>query len=315
MDDSQEALATVGQQSSLVPTVQAGALTSDQTPPRRHQFRPSGRRKAVLVGINYEESPRWALRGCIRDVEYLHYLLSTKYSFKDFLILADGHVDIPESAHVQVQYPSRNNIFRAVAQLVQCAQPGDSLFFSFSGHGIQVPDINGDEPDGLDEALVPADFQTHGYLLDDDLGALVQKVCKGARLTSLIDACHSGSVMDLPFEIAAHPHVHPPPSYMDGSPMLAHLDLSGEVLLIASCHDHELASEEGRRIGNVPCGAVVLAFVEVVEEAINVGCKEFSFFDLLAKMRANLLRNGHLQKPVLSSTLPLRDHLQTLFLL
>lgn len=42
------------------------------------------------------------------------------------------------------------------------AQPGDSLFFSFSGHGGQQRDVDGDEVDGMDETILPVDYKTAG---------------------------------------------------------------------------------------------------------------------------------------------------------
>lgn len=36
-------------------------------------------------------------------------------------------------------------------------KPGDIAYFHFSGHGQQVQDLNSDELDGYDEALVPYD--------------------------------------------------------------------------------------------------------------------------------------------------------------
>jgi hypothetical protein len=40
-----------------------------------------------------------------------------------------------------------------------CLQPGMSLFFSFSGHGSQKQDYSGDEDDGMDETILPTDYQ------------------------------------------------------------------------------------------------------------------------------------------------------------
>jgi hypothetical protein len=39
--------------------------------------------------------------------------------------------------------PTRRNILNALGWLVSDAQPGDSLFFHYSGHGSQVRDYNG----------------------------------------------------------------------------------------------------------------------------------------------------------------------------
>ena len=41
---------------------------------------------------------------------------------------------------------------------IATANPGDTVVITFSSHGGQVRDDNGDEADGLDEYLVPHDF-------------------------------------------------------------------------------------------------------------------------------------------------------------
>jgi metacaspase-1 len=51
--------------------------------------------------------------------------------------------------------------------LVEGAQPHDSLFFHYSGHGGQTPDLDGDEDDGFDEVIFPVDYQTTGHIVDD----------------------------------------------------------------------------------------------------------------------------------------------------
>ncbi len=56
-------------------------------------------------------------------------------------------------------WPTRQNMFLRFAWLVGEALPGDSLFFSFSGHGSQTVDYSGDEGDGRNETLCPCDFK------------------------------------------------------------------------------------------------------------------------------------------------------------
>lgn len=68
---------------------------------------------------------------------------------------------------------------------------GDELFLTYSGHGGQVPDRNGDESsDGLDETWCLYDRQ----LVDDELYAYWGMFEKGVRILMLSDSCHSGSV-------------------------------------------------------------------------------------------------------------------------
>jgi len=55
------------------------------------------------------------------------------------------------------------------AMMIQSVAVNKFLFFNFSGHGTQVLDDNGDEEDGLDEALCPSDFEFAGSVVDDDM--------------------------------------------------------------------------------------------------------------------------------------------------
>lgn len=67
---------------------------------------------------------------------------------------------------------------------------GDFFFLTYSGHGGQVPDTNGDEPDGLDETWCLYDRQ----LIDDELYGMWSQFKKGVRILMLSDSCHSGSM-------------------------------------------------------------------------------------------------------------------------
>ena len=46
-----------------------------------------------------------------------------------------------------------SNVVAEIQRMNAVAKKGDSLLLTFSGHGTQVPDENGDEPDGMDEAI------------------------------------------------------------------------------------------------------------------------------------------------------------------
>lgn len=69
---------------------------------------------------------------------------------------------------------------------------GDLFFLTFSGHGGQVPDVDGtgDEIDGRDETWCLYD----GQLLDDELYLELSKFAAGVRILMLSDSCHSGTV-------------------------------------------------------------------------------------------------------------------------
>jgi hypothetical protein len=52
--------------------------------------------------------------------------------------------------------------------------------------------------------LVPVDYKTAGQIRDDDLyDILVAPLKAGVFATFIMDCCHSGSVLDLPYAFAA----------------------------------------------------------------------------------------------------------------
>ena len=72
------------------------------------------------------------------------------------------------------------------------------------GHGGRKKDHSRDEADGYDETLIPVDFQTCGQFRDDFLFQhLVRPMQAGVFVTSIMDCCHSGTVLDLPYQFKA----------------------------------------------------------------------------------------------------------------
>jgi hypothetical protein len=94
--------------------------------------------------------------------------------------------------------PTRYNL--AMVWLVQGCTAGDSLVFHYSGHGSQQRDYTGEELDGMNETLCPVDFETAGMIDDNEINqTIVRPLPPGVRLHAIIDACHSGTVLDLPW--------------------------------------------------------------------------------------------------------------------
>ncbi|MCJ1482793.1 Ca(2+)-dependent cysteine protease [Schaereria dolodes] len=168
-----------------------------QGAPQGYSFQYSnctGRRKALLIGINYF-SQRGQLRGCINDVKNMSTYLNNNFGYarEDMVILTDDQQN-------PMSQPTKQNILRAMHWLVKDATPNDSLFFHYSGHGGQTPDLDGDEDDGYDEVIYPVDFRVAGHIVDDEMHRImVQSLQPGVRLTAIFDSCHSGSALDLPY--------------------------------------------------------------------------------------------------------------------
>lgn len=84
------------------------------------------------------------------------------YKREDMVILTDDQQN-------PMSQPTKANILRAMHWLVKDAHPNDSLFFHYSGHGGQTPDLDGDEDDGYDEVIYPVDFRQAGHIVDDEM--------------------------------------------------------------------------------------------------------------------------------------------------
>ena len=93
----------------------------------------------MLIGVNYF-GQRGQLRGCINDVKNMSTYLNQymQYAREDMVLLTDDQQN-------QMSQPTKANILRAMHWLVKDARPNDSLFFHYSGHGGQTPDLDGDE--------------------------------------------------------------------------------------------------------------------------------------------------------------------------
>ncbi|KAH7558145.1 caspase domain-containing protein [Bipolaris maydis] len=182
---------------SAPPPPPSGAQNFGHGAPNGYSFQYSacnGRRKALLIGINYF-GQRGQLRGCINDVKNMSTYLNEFFGYK-----REDMVTLTDDQQNPMSQPTKANILRAMHWLVKDARPNDSLFFHYSGHGGQTKDLDGDEDDGYDEVIYPVDFRTAGHIVDDEMHRImVAPLQPGVRLTAIFDSCHSGSALDLPY--------------------------------------------------------------------------------------------------------------------
>lgn len=134
----------------------------------------TGRRVAVFFGISkYIYSPQFEEvygEGASMDLSVGHLdALTLAEKFRDFGKLDEMKVFIDGDA-------SRANMEAVLTEwLPSVTQPGDTVFFFYSGHGGTLPDDNGDEKDGLDETLCTADYMT-----PDVIASMLQRAESGA---------------------------------------------------------------------------------------------------------------------------------------
>ena len=87
-----------------------------------------------------------------------------------------------------------------ICLLLYCAATRNNNNKQQTGHGTKLRDDSGDEDDGYDEALCPLDYNDNGMLIDDELfDILIEPLSQGVHMVSLMDCCHSGTILDLPY--------------------------------------------------------------------------------------------------------------------
>jgi hypothetical protein len=158
----------------------------------------AGRRRALLIGIDDYTASRFGARdnrvqqrdwptlgGSVNDVRAMQEMLVLLYGF-----------DAREIVTLTDQAATRNAILQAVQEhLLRKAAKGDIVFFYYAGHGSQVRNSLSDEVDKLDESIVPADSRAGARdIRDKELRPIFNRILDaGARLTVILDSCHSGS--------------------------------------------------------------------------------------------------------------------------
>ena len=99
-----------------------------------------------------------------------------------------------------------HRIRKELPRFISTCHPGDIVYLHFSCHGQPVEDLNGDEKDGWDEALVPINAQKvyqekkytgENHIIDDELNGYLRSLRTKVGTTGfvyvVIDACHAGS--------------------------------------------------------------------------------------------------------------------------
>lgn len=166
----------------------------DAAPPAPVE-KPAGKKKALLVGINYIGIPNATLGGCINDAKNTKDTLIEHFGFEE-----ENVTLLTEDQEHITKKPTAGNIRNGFKWLFEGATQGDTLYFHYSGHGSQVPDPTGQEPDGQNECILPIDFDDwdRHIILDDEIHRVFDdNLPNGVHCICVFDCCHSGTVADL----------------------------------------------------------------------------------------------------------------------
>ena len=153
------------------------------------------RKRAFMVGISHYDTAltgyQWNNINGVEDINLLSPILKKQGFYLTTLL--------DEQATYQ-------NITNQLSNFTNQTKKGDIVYLHFSAHGQPVEDLNGDEEDGWDEAIVPIDayknykkgvYEGKKHLLDDQLNTYIKKLRTKIGTTGflyvVIDACHAGT--------------------------------------------------------------------------------------------------------------------------
>jgi metacaspase-1 len=161
-------------------------ITRSKGNQRRDGVRGTARGVSIHIGLNHvdpneyqdENGDPWdgELAGCINDARAMQEI-AVAQGFQSTLMTDD------QATSAQV--------LRSIGRAAQELSAGDILLVTYSGHGGQVPDVNGDEDEAQDETWCLFDRM----LIDDELYQMWSQFEAGVRIFVLSDSCHSGTVV------------------------------------------------------------------------------------------------------------------------
>lgn len=169
-------------------------------------------RAALCVGINeFAHLPMasW-LNGCVNDARDIAAALKRfGFTARSTTVLTDAEA-------------TKAAVLAQLTELTDRARAGklDHLILSFSSHGTQIKDLDGDERDGVDEAFACYDIAQNGdqwdrdtVIVDDELHAQFTGLPEGMLVEVLLDTCHSGTgLRDADILQGRRPRFLPPPT-------------------------------------------------------------------------------------------------------
>ena len=275
-------------------TSQPSADTSTTSQPSAD----TNKKKACLIGINYTNTEN-ELYGCVNDAMNLKALLTTKYKYKEENIKT-----------ILNEEATRSTILQEITTLVKKASKGDSLFLSYSGHGVSTNDRNGDEEDGKDELLVTSD--NYG-IFDDELKEILDThLQEGVKLFALFDNCHSGTILDLPYQYfktsSTETSTETSNNTNSEGNVILHprcTETKGDVVCISGCRDDQVSMDA--YINFAYTGAMTRSFIDALTQHDSGNNNntdtqdEMTWKSLLERMRTTLKSGNFEQVPQLTS--------------
>jgi hypothetical protein len=251
-------------------------------------------KKALLIGINYLSIPANILKGCINDIENMQEVLigGLQYNSSNIVMMRD---DL--SGNV---VPTRQNILDHLNSLVSVSSSCSEIWIHYSGHGTQIPNISDQSVTidasshviyNMDQALVPVDYMTAGFITDKELFSIIKNI--KCRAFLIFDCCHSASLCDLEWEF----------QYISNNnynkKQYSNKVISNpNIYMISGCKDSQISLSVFDISLNEYVGVLTESLIHCLKTMKYTG----SIMTLHENICTRILNKGYLQTPILSCT-------------
>jgi hypothetical protein len=228
----------------------------------------TGDRDLICWGINDYPGHHNDLNGCVNDAKTWKKIGEELYGCNT-QIFTDQNVKI-------------NAFKEIVGNKIASSKAGNFIGVTFSGHGTNEEDMDGDEPNKLDEALCMYD----GLIIDDDLRAMLKNLNPECSFLFVADCCHSGTITRNFLRTINNNDVRirymPPEDVDDMGYSFGFRSISNQLfvpeegmqeILLSGCKDHEYSYDAV--FNGVPYGAMTYFSNQILRKNPNLTYEQF----------------------------------------
>jgi len=232
---------------------------------------------AILIGCNYIGSSS-ELEHCAADVGRIYDLIKKDLKWKInkvYLGIEDETKFEQKDSKCEVFRPDYDSTMAVLKKVLGQRDPNKFVYLHFSGHGVSVTDLNGDEEDGKDEGLMTCDEKC---IIDDELQKLIHE---DSNVFCTFDCCHSGTMFDIG----------------DETP--------GRILTLSGARDSEKAMEmcykssDGTQFAS---GALTYTFGRVMKELATQGLAHITDFEMIKNKMQELVDKYDLGQHIVTAS-------------
>lgn len=146
---------------------------------------------ALCIGINkFKNFKGSSLQGCVNDAHAMSNWVGENFDIYYISELID-------------KVATKDNILDVLGNIIDIANTDKNItrvVFSLSSHGSQVPDLENDEEDRLDECFICYDTKADknglvrdSVIVDDEFYGMLRMIRDDVLVEIFLDTCHSGT--------------------------------------------------------------------------------------------------------------------------